>query len=567
LTRRRPWLGPFRAALVALGGLLLLNQVAGRWAPPPNPEPIPYWNQWPLELLGLEHSGMLTTAMGDPIPPRRPGGPLRILLLGSSAMWGGGLVRFQSIPWHLQRLLQEEGVAVTTINGGMPGSDSGQQLLRLLEGLEKLQPDIVVHYGGNNEFFGVLIYKQLNPHWSVSVEKARVVLDHLALYRLLATHFRLHSPPRERVGLAVFQVSSAVTRGDVALVESRYERNLTRMGEACAARGVPLVLCSVAVNETFPPKAPFPQDAPALQVDLRAAFKEGRLVGFLDSHSRQHPDQAWARFALGQLLLEEGRELEAKGHLTAAVELDPVPVRALPSQSGCVERAARDSGSLFLDVPAILHRHAGPVLGKKVFLDQCHLLAHSNRLVAQELIDLLKSRGLVPAPSESPWTPSEDSLDLEAFQGHDDIRQGTGRTPREWDCLPADLVQGLGWDRFPAEYQDGHVATLRLKPPADELHLEALKGHLAYLGLKSDLAIQHYRKALALAPGRVILWRNLGHALAQAGKLGEALDCWGEFLRRGGHDPHLVELLRSRRSAIQDPVSPGAPSSAPHRRP
>lgn len=564
LMQRRAWLAPLRAALVALGLLLLLNQLAERQAPPRNPELMPYRKEWPLGMLKPDESGLAMTAMGDAIPPPRPGGPFRILLLGSSALRGGGVVPFQSIPGHLQRLLHEEGIAVETINGGVPGSDSGQQLQYLLESFDTLQPDLVVHHGGNNEFFRLLIHKQLNPHWSARAEKVRLALDHLALYRWLAPRFQRPSPPLGAAGMAIFQLTSKVEREDVPLVEDRYERHLAAMGRAGRARGVPVVLSSLAVNEMFPPKDPFPEDPPALQADLERAFHDGRLVAFLEDHVRRHPDQAWARFALGQLLVSEGREEEAAVHLSAAVELDPAPVRTLPSQGPRAERAARASGALFLDVPARLRQSDGPILGDQLFLDHCHYLPEANRAVARELVGLLKNQGILPAPSQPPLPRFQDPLDLEAFQGHDDFRPDAGQAPRNWDFLPRELIVKMGWEQRAFQHPAGHVAELRSKPSGDALRQEVLQGHLAYLGLKPELAVEHYRKALAEAPDRAVLWRNLGHALAQAGQLGEALDCWQEFLNRGGQDPHLVEILRSRQREGPEPSSRAAPASSPH---
>ncbi|MGI5843220.1 MAG: hypothetical protein ACOX9B_03435 [Candidatus Xenobium sp.] len=564
LLQRRPWLVPLQAILVALGVLLLLNQLAETQAPPRNPELMPYRKEWPLRMMGPDKSGLTMTAMGDPIPPPRPGGPFRILFLGSSALRGGGVVPFQSIPGHLQRLLHEEGIAVETINGGAPGSDSGQQLRYLLESFDTLQPDLVVHHGGNNEFFRFLIHKQLNPHWSARAEKLRLALDHLALYRWLAPRFQRPSPPISAAGVSIFALTSKVAREDVPLVEDRYEKNLTAMGRAGRVRGVPVVLSSLAVNEMFPPKDPFPEGSPALQADLEKAFREGRLVAFLVDQVRRHPDQAWARFALGQLLVREGREEEAAVHLSAAVELDPAPVRTLPSQGLRAERAARASGALFLDVPASLRRSHGPILGDQLFLDHCHYLPEANRAVARELVGLLKSRGILPAPSQPPLSCRQDPLDLEAFQGHDDFRPDDRQAPRDWDFLPRELIVKMGWEQRAFQHPAGHVSQLQANPVQDPLQAEVLQGHLAYLALKPELAVQHYRKALTAAPEHAVLWRNLGHALAQTDQLAEALDCWEEFLSRGGQDPHLVEILRATGHRIEP--SPGRPPAGSPKR-
>lgn len=506
--RRRPRSRPLLALLVALGFLLLADQWAQRWGPPMNPELMAYRNQQQAWLLGPEHSGLQTTRMGDLIPPRRAGGPFRVLLLGSSALRGNGVVPFQSIPGHLQRLLNQEGIAVETINGGVPGSDSAQQLRFLLEGLERLDPDLVVHYGGNNEFFRLLIYKHQNPHWTASAERARSVLQNLALYRWLASVFQRPSPRLDMAGQEISDLPSTIAQEDIPLVEARYEQNLVRMGEACRARGVPLVLCSVAVNEVFPPKDPVRRFISDLEAEFQAAGQEGRLLEVLEESCRRNPDQAWGHYVLGQWLLREGRGQEAAIHLSRAVELDPLPIRALPSQNLRVQQAAAASGTFFLDVAAELRREYGPVLGTEVFLSHCHLLPRANRSVALALVGLLKDQGLLPESTAPSRAGGEDPLDLEAFGD------------------PGECAAGLAGLKVEKDLADS-----------------VLQGHQAFLRSESDQAVGHYRRALALSPERAVLWRNLGHALAQAGRLDEAMQGWREFLRRGGEDPHLVELL------------------------
>jgi len=164
---------PARALLVAVLLLMLANQMAERQAPPRNPELMPYRSPWPLLFLGPEQEGFQVSGMGDPIPRHRPGTPFRVLLVGSSAMRGYGAVSVQSIPGQLQRLLEEEGIPAETINAGVPASDSGQQVGFLADGLASFRPDLVVYYGGNNEFLRLRIYKQENPWWSPGLERFR----------------------------------------------------------------------------------------------------------------------------------------------------------------------------------------------------------------------------------------------------------------------------------------------------------------------------------------------------------------------------------------------------------
>ena len=519
--RRWPTCRPFLALLVALAALLLAEQMAGRWGPARDPELLAWRNQQQPRLIGLEQAGFKWTRMSDLIPPRRDGGPFRILLLGSSGIRGSGSVSFQSIPGHLQRLLNQEGIPVETINGGVPGSDSAQQLRMLREGLEKLDPDLVVHYGGNNEFFRLLIYKHQNPRWTAAAERARATLQHLALYRWLADVFRRPSPHLNMAGRHISDLPSTIAREDVPLVQGRYERNLVQMGEVCREQGVPLVLCSVAVNEVFPPKDPVRRFNVDPGPGSRAASREGGHEELLKESCRRNPDRASAHHAYGLWLLREGRKQEAASHLSRAIELDPLPIRAMPSQNLCVQRAAAASGALFLDVPAGLRRVYGPVLGMEVFLSYGHLHPHANRAVAQDLARLLKSRGLLPEPTAPARVGPDDPLDLEAFGNSEDCAAG-----------------------------------LRRQKVDPELADRVLQGHVAFLRAEFDVAVEQYRRALDLAPERAILWRNLGHALAQDRRLDEAMRCWREFLGRGGEDARLVGLLRAWQEISRS--SPGA---------
>jgi tetratricopeptide (TPR) repeat protein len=496
---------PLWALLVALATLLLAEQLAGHWGPAREPEFLAWRNQQRPHLLRPEQAGFKWAGLNDLIPPRREGGPFRILLLGSSGLRGNGSVPFQSIPGHLQRLLNQEGIPVEAINGGVPGSESAQQLQMLQEGLDQLVPDLVVHYGGNNEFFRLLIYKHQNPRWTASAERTRSVLQHLALYRWLADIFQQPSPRLDMAGKHISDLPSTIAREDISLVQERYERNLMRMGELCRERGVKLVLCAVAVNEVFPPKDP----VRTFNMYSRADSREEQQEEFLKESCRLNPDRAQPHHAYGMWLLREGRKQEATTRLARAIELDPLPIRAMPSQNLCVQRAAAASGALFLDVPAGLHRVYGPVLGMEVFLSHVHLHPHASRVVAQDLARLLKSRRLLPEPTGPARAEPDDPLDLEAFTNSEDCAAGLRHQEVEPEL--ADLV---------------------------------LEGHSAFLGEEFDLAIEHYRRALGLAPERAVLWRNLGHALAQARRLSEAMRCWQEFLDRGGEDDRLVYFLR-----------------------
>jgi len=549
---------PARALLVAVLLLMLANQMAERQAPPRNPELMPYRSPWPLLFLGPDQQGFQMSGMGDPIPSHRPGTPFRVLLVGSSAMRGTGAVSVQSIPGQLQRLLEGEGIPAETINAGVPASDSGQQVGFLADGLASFRPDLVVYYGGNNEFLRLRIYKQENPWWSPGLERFRSGCEGLALYRWISARV---APPQSPGGSGwrdLGNLSATVSAEDVRLVEDRYERNLTRMGELCAERRVPLLLCAVAVNQMYPPQPPSSRGAPVTSQDLRAAWEEGRLTAFLEEQAGAHPDHAWLQYACGRVLAAQGRP-EAARWLAAAVQADPGPVRALPSMAARVQAVAARVGALYLDVPSQLRREFGPILGNQVFWDHCHFLPEANRAVARQILTALKGRNLLPGPGPRRSPRVVDPLDLEDFSVHSDFEAYPYGVSREWSVLPPEVAEKYGLGRPAPALASGRAALLSRMPSPQSLQGQVLRGHLAILETRPEEAIQHYRQALSLAPERVVLWRNLGHALMMAGQVPEALEAWRTFLRRGGRDPRLQRLLQVHAEALREGRPGGSP--------
>jgi len=87
----------------------------------------------------------------------KPEDVLRIILLGGSTMASFGSSPFDSIPGHIQRMLENDGsqgdgkVRFEVINAGVGGYNSAQEYLYLISELVYYQPDIVVFYDGWNE--------------------------------------------------------------------------------------------------------------------------------------------------------------------------------------------------------------------------------------------------------------------------------------------------------------------------------------------------------------------------------------------------------------------------------
>ncbi len=76
-----------------------------------------------------------------------------IFILGGSTVAGhGASSNSQTIPAHLERLLQEKCRNVQVINAGVAGYYSAKELLKISNEILFFDPDIIVTFGGTNDF-------------------------------------------------------------------------------------------------------------------------------------------------------------------------------------------------------------------------------------------------------------------------------------------------------------------------------------------------------------------------------------------------------------------------------
>lgn len=485
-----------RALLLALGVLALAGALVAPLAPPFDPDPLPYRNPPAVRWMDEVRPGLFLTLTGEAV--RAEGAPFRILMLGSSAMRGDGATRFQSLPGRLQALLDRQGRPVEVVNAGVAGTDSGTQLGILREGLDRLHPDLVVVYAGNNEFLRLRAYRSAHPAWSPRWEALRHGLERWPLYRWLAAR---RPAAAGLQGVAVEDLPARVTPADVELARRFYRANLERMAALCRERGVPLVLCVVAANETAPP-------------EYGAPPREAADVAQLEAELRREPGSAWLQYRWGMAVLATGRTAEAAAALRRAMELDPEPARAMPSFA---EEVRSVPGVRVLDAPEVLRGAFGEVPGDAAFMDFCHLKPAANEVLAEALASLAED--LLPAAG-TPLRSVADPLDLEAF----DRFRGRVHHPE----LGEAPVPGSEWELREA------------LPPEGTAEGEALRGHLEFLHERGAEAAARYRD-----PRTAVGWRNLGHALMLDRRVDEALAAYRRFLELGGRDPRLERLVEA----------------------
>jgi hypothetical protein len=118
-------------------------------------EPYVYFRQKPFggKTINIGDDGMRATWQPPaPVEARSRRGPLKILMLGGSTLWGFGARDDQTIPSLLVRSLDESGWKSEIKNLAEIGYVSAQELIALVRALQAgYRPDIVIFYDGVND--------------------------------------------------------------------------------------------------------------------------------------------------------------------------------------------------------------------------------------------------------------------------------------------------------------------------------------------------------------------------------------------------------------------------------
>lgn len=282
-----------RRLAVALLALLLAAAAAeaiGRavWAPPPRwrtpqtpalESPLLGWVLAPERDSYTIDAPVRTNALGlrdEPLAPKAPG-ELRVLCLGDSFTFGQG-VRFEDTwPELLERCLERAhaGRPVRTINAGVGGYDTRQELIWFLAEGRALEPDVVVIGFFWNDLlrnepplpdvattprllpdareFPIIVPR--GPEWLKAGIKQSFVLYRLARMLEEARQERRDADREDQ------RVMRALLEGDAELLRPYWDVTALRLREladAVRATGVPAVLA------VFPMEAQLVADRPRM---------------------------------------------------------------------------------------------------------------------------------------------------------------------------------------------------------------------------------------------------------------------------------------------------------------
>ena len=289
----------------------------------------------------------------------KPADTVRIFIVGESAAKGYPQPRNLSMASFLQALLgdawPEKKVEVISLGTTAVASFP---LVYLTREAVRYEPDLMVFYVGNNEFFGAYGVASINsfgtlPTWALPWMRA---LRGLAVVQAVEGVVRgkadeNRSLMEQMVGKTVIPADSPLR----AAAAHNLETHLGRMLDAVRAAGIPAVVCTTASNEAG-----------------LAPLGEG--------------GEAATRFALAKKQAAAGDRPAARDSFLAARDLDTMPWRPISATEQAIRRAATERGVVLCDVAEVFRAlSAEPATDWDLLDDHVHLSLRGQAEVARAI--------------------------------------------------------------------------------------------------------------------------------------------------------------------------------------
>lgn len=307
------------------------------------------------------------TSFYHPKSPRET----RIVLAGESAILGfpqpKPLTAASFLEWGLERAWPGSDVTVinlgTTAVASFPVYDMVRQIL-------PYDPDLVVVYTGNNEFYGS--YGVCSTHYAgrhPAFMRVMRTLQALGIVQWL--NRQILNTREERTEILMERMMAERRVPADSGLRRRAAENLSyhvkRIIQDCSERGIPVMVCTLAVNE-----------------------KDMAPIGSDPWDDADDPDTASAHYRAARDLTREGRYAEALFEYRAAVDTDPMPWRATSDLNAALARAAGENGAMLCDVAETFRSLVpGRAIGWELMDDHVHFSLAGQYALALSIIKTL----------------------------------------------------------------------------------------------------------------------------------------------------------------------------------
>jgi hypothetical protein len=343
-------------------------------------------------------------------------GTFRVFMVGESAMQGfpqpAGFASSRWLRLMLADAWPERQVEV--INLGVTAVASFPVLEMATEALEH-EPDLMVVYVGNNEFFGAYGVASLNraaaQPWMLRVQRW---FNGTGLAQGVRAGLRAIKPAGDRTLMETMMGQSFTSPDDPVRerAASNLERHLLELAQRCAERGVPLVICTLPANEKDlaplgePDVSGLSEADRAKVIDLlkrgesSLATDPAGAAAALTEAATLAPQHARVAFMLGRAKLATGDRAGGLQQLERAMALDPMPWRPPPRTQDAVRSAAARAMAAHPGMVALADlqqafRAASPdgAVGWELMDDHVHPTFEGQHLVARTVAESLAQLG------------------------------------------------------------------------------------------------------------------------------------------------------------------------------
>ena len=359
--------------------------------------------------------GMIKTPQVYSIPPSKPQGTYRIVVLGESAAMGDPDPAY-AFSRYLEVMLRERypGMNFEVVNTGSVAINS-HVTLPIAEGLAKFQPDVFILYSGNNEVVGPYGpgTALTSSAMSLPVIRASIFVRSTRIGQLLT---QLGAQKREWGGMEMFlgkqvQATSPLLKHTYQNFEGNL-RDTIAVGQRAGAR---VIVSTVATN--LKDCAPFAslhrQGLSEAELQSWSSLVE---EGAAQENARTYSDAlrlyllalkiddqyAELEFRIARSLWMLGDHAAAKPHFQRARDLDTLRFRA-DSRINEMNRsvASQIKGAELVDADAIFAQ-ASPngVTGSELVYEHVHLTPEGNYLLAKSMFLQIASK--LPAEPARP---------------------------------------------------------------------------------------------------------------------------------------------------------------------
>ena len=355
-------------------------------------------------------------------PRQKESGTKRVFCLGGSTTYGHPYDDATSFSGWMREYLPvvDDSQQWEVINcGGI--SYASYRVAALMDELVQYEPDLFVVFSGHNEFLERRTYADLFERSSLSLT-LHAALSHTRTYAVAdqLIHGTRNRPMNELPGEVDEILNHTIGPVDYhrdlkwrRQVLTHYELNLRRMVTIAKRAGCAIVFVTPASNESncSPFKSEFDVSLEAtaktevaeLIADAESAARANDYAACLESLNQAKsiaPEYAETRYRLGQALMASGSMTEAHVELTAALNEDVCPLRAVDEIVQSIRDVARDLDVPVVDFESLLRKQCKlefehECLGEEYFLDHVHPTIDVNCQLARWIIETLQEQGIV----------------------------------------------------------------------------------------------------------------------------------------------------------------------------